>query len=82
MATVVRDSRFSMSVIPPVEMHYAPMTQSRSTKGKRIGRQLVNLWKMMTRTRSKQRASFMPRDFVSVTRRRSTMPPQLYLARA
>ncbi|TEB20159.1 hypothetical protein FA13DRAFT_269067 [Coprinellus micaceus] len=44
--------------------------------GKRLERQLIILWKVLTRSRRKQRASFMPTDFVSVTsRRRSAMRP-------
>jgi hypothetical protein len=79
MAAISRDPRFSMSVMTPVEANYPSSNKSRSSYAKRLERQLVNLWKVLTRPRTKERASFMPSDFITVTsRRRSTMPSQFY----
>ncbi|KAJ3505490.1 hypothetical protein NMY22_g17568 [Coprinellus aureogranulatus] len=77
-----RDSRFSMSAITPVEATFSSK-QVRASATKRLERQLINLWKVITRSRSRQRASIMPKDFVAITsRRRSTMPSQYYRVRA
>ncbi|KAF6761692.1 hypothetical protein DFP72DRAFT_628567 [Ephemerocybe angulata] len=78
MAAISRDPHFSMSLATPIEVKFSS-TEPRISYGKRLERQLINLWKMLTRPRTKQRASFMPPDFVSLTsRRRSTMTSQFY----
>ncbi|PPQ81655.1 hypothetical protein CVT26_013920 [Gymnopilus dilepis] len=78
MSYVVRDPRFSMSMVdaeaPIVASRYRP------SYAKRIERRVVGVWKLVTRsTRKQARNSFMPSDFIVVTsRRKSTFQPQVY----
>ncbi|KAF8906241.1 hypothetical protein CPB84DRAFT_1770327 [Gymnopilus junonius] len=78
MSYVVRDPRFSMSLLD-AEAPSAP-TRYRPSYAKRIERRVVGVWKLVTRsTRKQPRNSSMPSDFIVVTsRRKSTYQPQVY----
>ncbi|KAG2011742.1 hypothetical protein CC2G_011826 [Coprinopsis cinerea AmutBmut pab1-1] len=78
MAMIVRDPRFSMSAAPSAYAQSAeqpPRRQPRVSFGKRLNRQITNVWKLFTNTRGRQRASVYSSQFVTLTsRRRSTIP--------
>ncbi|PPQ98947.1 hypothetical protein CVT24_003574 [Panaeolus cyanescens] len=80
MAFIIRDPRFSMSVVDSdiPKMHYP-----RVSYAKQIERRIVSVWKLVTgATRKQPRNSVMFPDFVAVThRRRSIHPSQAFRTR-
>ncbi|KAF4610473.1 hypothetical protein D9613_007011 [Agrocybe pediades] len=77
-SSIVRDSRFSMSMYRDSE---APSTSFRRTSyAKQLERRIVGVWKLVTRnTRKQPRNSYIHPDFVVITsRRKSILYPQTY----
>ncbi|KAF8347846.1 hypothetical protein F5887DRAFT_954400 [Amanita rubescens] len=84
MAMVTRPtSRFSISMVEPVEPLRATPSRTSTTHMRHLERQIVRAWKTFTQaTRRSRRSSYVPKDFVLVTsRRRSIMPPAQYHTR-
>ncbi|KAF5316567.1 hypothetical protein D9619_006469 [Psilocybe cf. subviscida] len=78
-AVIIRDPRFSMSLVDYEVPTYVSRSSSPSF-GRQIERRVVRAWKFVTRTTRKQpRNSFIAPDFVVLTsRKRNSIHPQLY----
>lgn len=82
MAMIVRDPRFSMSACPESHLYSTSSTSPpRTTFSKRLQRRLVNLWKVLTNTRGRQRASVLSSQFITITVARKRASTKTSIAR-
>ncbi|KAF9482534.1 hypothetical protein BDN70DRAFT_929917 [Pholiota conissans] len=80
MSSIVRDTRFSVSMPLPDEKR-GVSSRPRASFGRQFERGVVRVWKFVTRTTRKHpRNSFISPDFIVLTARRrsTTIQPQLY----